>query len=173
MKGKLGNITLDYKDSKPVITLKLDNKSDLKLIEEFKDIELDIKIKKYSKKRSLNSNSYLWILCQKLADKLEITDLEVYKEHIKELNIYKQFTLEEEESKTFKTAWNMLGIGWICERIDITEDNKVVLKAYYGSSTYNTKQMSRLINNIVEDCKLQNIETLDEIELKRMCNNWK
>jgi len=172
MKGKLENITLDYKDSKPVITFKLENKSDLRLIEEFKDVDLDIKIKKYSKKRSINSNSYLWTLCQKLADKLNITDLEVYKEHIKELNIYKQFTLAEEEAKTFKTAWGMLGIGWICEQIDIIEDNKVILKAYYGSSTYSRSQMSKLINNVVEDCKLQNIETLTTAELEKMNSRW-
>jgi len=172
MKCKLENISIDYKTKNAIVSFTLDNKNDLKLIEEFKDIDLDITIKKYSKKRSLNSNSYLWILCQKLADKLEITDLEVYKEHIKELNIYKQFTLEEEEAKTFKTAWEMLGIGWICEQIDITEDNKVILKAYYGSSTYSRSQMSKLINNIVEDCKLQNIETLTPAELEKMNSRW-
>ena len=37
-----------------------------------------------------------------------------------------------------------------------------------GSSAYNTKEMSRLINGIVSECKEMGIETLPPNELKRM-----
>ena len=96
----------------------------------------------------------------------------MYREHIKELGICKQFTLAEDEANTFKTAWGMLGLGWLCEQLDITSDNKVMLNAYYGSSTYNTKQMARLIDNIVQDCKEQGIETLEDLEIKNMLKEW-
>jgi hypothetical protein len=47
-----------------------------------------------------------------------------------------------------------------------------VIRAYYGSSTYNTKQMSRLIDAIVEDCKEMDIETLTPRELDAMKSRW-
>ena len=43
---------------------------------------------------------------------------------------------------------------------------------YYGSSTYNTEQMSRLINLVVEDCKAQGVETMTPDEINRMLSLW-
>lgn len=67
----------------------------------------------------------------------------------------------------------MLGTGWITEQVDYTQDgSQVVIRAYYGSSQYNTKQMSRLIDEIVSDCKEHGIETLTPNELARMKEEW-
>ena len=43
---------------------------------------------------------------------------------------------------------------------------------YYGSSTYDTAQMSRLINLAVQDCKEQGIETMTPQELAAMMEGW-
>ena len=43
---------------------------------------------------------------------------------------------------------------------------------YYGSSEYDTRQMSRLINLIVEDCKIQGIETMTPDELSALLDRW-
>jgi hypothetical protein len=43
---------------------------------------------------------------------------------------------------------------------------------YYGSSSYNTKQMSRLINNIVQECQILGIETKTPDEIANMLNLW-
>ena len=44
---------------------------------------------------------------------------------------------------------------------------------YYGSSTYDKPTMSRLIDNIVQDAKALDIETLTPDELERMREEWK
>ena len=44
--------------------------------------------------------------------------------------------------------------------------------SYFGSSDYDTKQMSRLISLVVEDAKAQGIETLTPQELSRMEEEW-
>lgn len=43
---------------------------------------------------------------------------------------------------------------------------------YYGSSCYDTKQMSSLIDHLVQDCKALGIETLTPQELARMKEEW-
>ena len=63
--------------------------------------------------------------------------------------------------------WQMLGVGWPTELVDYDGD-KYVVRAYYGSSQYNTRQMSRIINAVVEDCKEQDIETLTPCEIARL-----
>ena len=43
-----------------------------------------------------------------------------------------------------------------------------MLFLYYGSSTYDSKQMARLIDNIVQDCKAVGVETATPQELARL-----
>lgn len=140
-----------------------------------KDCDVDVKIKKHRKKRSADANAYCWVLCQKLAEKLsendpKMTKDEVYRLAISKVGIFKDFCgLAESDAKTLRHAWEMLGTGWITEQVDYSPDgDAVTVRCYYGSSTYNTKQMSRLIDYLVEDCKELGIETLPPDELRRL-----
>lgn len=133
----------------------------------------DLEIKQHREKRSLDSNSYMWALLDKLADVLHTTKEELYLQKVREIGIYKDFHLTEDEYKTFKVAWESLGTGWPTEQVDYTPDGeRLVIRAYYGSSRYNTKQMSRLLDSVVEDCKEQDIETLSERELSILKEEW-
>ena len=60
----------------------------------------------------------------------------------------------------------------------VTETTKSKLEgftnvlAYYGSSTYNTKEMSRLIDLIVRECNQLNIETKSKSEIDSLLKQW-
>lgn len=132
-------------------------------------------IKQYRKKRSLNANSYCWELCTKISEKIPVHSKEdVYRNAIRKLGIYKDFSgLSEGDAKTLRTAWEKLGTGWVTEQVDYMPDGEtVVVRCYYGSSTYNTKQMSRLIDFLVEECKELGIETMSPQELKSLMEAW-
>lgn len=133
----------------------------------------DLTVKPHRERRSLDANAYCWVLLDKLADALDTTKEELYRECIRHIGPHKDLTLTEDEAKTFRVAWERLGTGWPTEQVDYSQDGeKVVVRAYYGSSTYNTKQMSRLIDMVVSECKEQGIETLTPLELERMKEEW-
>lgn len=133
----------------------------------------DAEIKQHREKRSLDANNYLWALLNKLADVLHATKEELYIQKIREIGMFKDFRLTEDEAKTFRVAWEKLGTGWPTEQVDYDKDgDRLVIRAYYGSSTYNTKNMSRLLDSVVEDCKEQDIETLSERELSLLKEEW-
>lgn len=70
--------------------------------------------------------------------------------------------------------WQSHGLGWIAEKLDEGQHKGFVLiNFYYGSSSYNTKQMARLIDAVVEDCKEQGIETMSPAELEELKGMWK
>ena len=70
-------------------------------------------------------------------------------------------------------AWELLGTGWPTEQVGYDKDgDRLVIRAYYGSSRYNTRQMSRLIDSIVQDCKDLGIETLPPEKLAAMKEEW-
>ena len=129
---------------------------------------LIIDIKQFRPKRSLSANAYAWVLIHKLAEKLKLDSVEVYKLFIKELGIYKPIEIRNDAVNTFIKAWSMHGLGWIAEEVDSGQDGFTIVNAYYGSSTYNTKQMTRLIENIVNECKLEGIETKTPDEIAKM-----
>ena len=173
--GTLEEIDLDYKTNKAKISFLINEKSKLTTIEELRGIKLKIIAKKDIKKRSINANNYFWKLLQELCELAEIDTKEEYKRRIKELGIFRRFKIEKENVKTFEKIWTSQGIAWFCEIADteIIENIEFkIINAYYGSSSFNSKQMSRLIKDLVEDCKIYGIETKTQLEIKSLLENW-
>lgn len=144
-----------------------------KFIAAMKDRLYIADLKEKRERRSLDANAYCWVLLDKLAASLNTTKEELYRLYVKRVGVFRDFHLDPEEAKSFEVAWSMLGTGWLTEQVDYTQDGeRVVIRAYYGSSRYNTKQMSRLIDEIVEACKDQGIETKTPDELAIMKETW-
>lgn len=128
----------------------------------------EIVVKK--KKRSRNANNYFWELLTQLCQEMNIDLIEEYKKRVKELGICKTIEIDTKDMPFFNHLWNDRGVAWFTEKVEEI-GNKTILNAYYGSSSYNSKQMSRLIDNLVQDCKEVGIQTLDELEIERMLND--
>lgn len=135
----------------------------------------EVTVKEYRKKRSLDANAFCWELCTKLAERIQgHTKEDVYREAIRQIGIYKDFSgLSPDDAKTLRTAWGMLGTGWVTEQVDYMPDGEnVVIRCYYGSSTYNTRQMSRLIDHLIQDCQALGIETRPPEEVESILRQW-
>lgn len=130
-------------------------------------IGLNEEIEVKRKKRSKSANSYFWELLQQLCYEMNLDVIQEYRKRVKELGIFQTFELDTKNTPTFEFLWNSRGIGWFTEKVDEIGE-KTILNAYYGSSSYNSKQMSRLIGNLVQDCKSVGIQTLDELEINEL-----
>ena len=173
--GILQDISIDYKTNKPKITLLLDQRESISSLEEIKDSKLSIEIKKHRKSRSIDANKYFWKLLQEVCEYKDIDTIEDYRRRVKELGIFKQFKIMEQDVKTFEKIWTDRGIAWFCEIADTTYIGNTefkIVNAYYGSSSYNSKQMSRLIDNLVQDCKAVGIETKSQAEIDSLISSW-
>ena len=137
------------------------------------DKEYTIKLDKVRKKRSLNANGYMWELCEQIAKKVGITKEDVYRQAIKDVGVFQTVEINEKAENTLKHSWGLHGIGWIAETVDNAKtDGFKVINLYYGSSTYNTKQMSRLIDYIVQDAKSVGIEVISDSERALLLEEW-
>ena len=173
--GTINDISIDFNTRKPKISLLLDT-NELSIVEELKnENKLNIELKKYCKHRSLDANKYFWKLLQEVCDYKDIDTIEDYKRRVKELGIFKQFKIMIQDVKTFEKIWTDRGIAWFCEIVDTTyigDTEFKIINAYYGSSSYNSKQMSRLIDNLVQDCKAVGIETKPQAEIDSLLKQW-
>ncbi len=145
------------------------------LIEQAKDKQFELK--EYTEKRSLNANAYCWVLCDKIAKELSkegtVTTKEiVYKDAITQIGSFEPMIIEEKAFENFERIWSRQGLGFIVQEVS-RKDKCIRVNCYYGSSTYNTKEMSLLINLLVELAESLNIETKSGNEINSLLEKWK
>lgn len=133
-------------------------------------VPLKLTISKLRKKRSLNANAYLWVLCEKIAKALQTSKDEVYEEM---LNRYGTYDYDDIGYITIQIRnyvdIKRLGGHWQLLTQDDDWSGYIKIK---GSSEYNTKEMSTLIDGVVYECKELGIETLPPHELEIMKQAW-
>lgn len=136
---------------------------------------LHLKVDKIKKRRSLDANDYCWVLCTMIADRLRdphITKKDVYRKHIKEVGCFESLAIQENAVDRFSEAWEKNGIGWFTEVVDSKLNGCKKVFAYYGSSVYDTAEMARLIDSIIEDCRSLGIETMPPDEMNSLLKEW-
>lgn len=148
------------------------------LLEQAKDKQFEIK--EYRQKRSLDSNAYCWVHCWVLCDKIAkelskdgtiITKEKIYQDGILQIGSFEPMIIEEKAFENFKRIWQKQGLGFLVQEVS-RKDKCVKVYCYYGSSTYNSKEMSLLINLLVELAKSLNIETKSDAEINSLLESW-
>lgn len=128
----------------------------------------EYEINPHKQKRSLSANALAWVYCDKLAEKLHSTKEEVYKIAVSNVGVFTEVRVADAEAaKRFKQIWQHNGVGWLTRTI-----NETTIQAYYGSSTYNTQEMARLIDFLQDECRRQGIETRPQWEVDAMLKEW-
>lgn len=172
MKLKANKIRLQYNEQRET-ELILTTKENLQ-IEELKSIvasgkELSVEVKQYRHKRSLDSNGYMWLLLGEMASVLKTTKDELYIEVLSRYGIYTHVVVKENVVERVKAEWRTVReLG----KVNINGKEGIQLQCYFGSSTYDTKEMARLIDGVVQDAKELGIETATPAELSIMKTEW-
>lgn len=168
----ISDISIDYKTNKPKITLLLDTRESIPRLEEIKDNKLSIEIKKYRRKRSLDANAYMWTLIHAIQEVTDVPAKEIYRDAIRNIGVYQVVPTKNEAVERFIEAWEHNGLGWVCETTKSKLEGFTNILAYFGSSTYDTKEMASLIDLIVQECQQLGIETKTKEEIDSLLKQW-
>ena len=151
------------------ITFELDKNTSLSAIDELINKELDITAVKHREKRSLDANAYLWVLCQKIAEKINSNKDSVYIQLLGDAGVYTHTIVKSEVVERMKQQWRLVKeLG----EVKVNGKKGIQLQLYFGSSGYNTKEMSVLIDEAVRQAKELDIETLPPDKLASMKASW-
>nr|DAF37100.1 MAG TPA: NinB protein [Caudoviricetes sp.] len=123
-------------------------------------------------RRSLDANAYCWVLIGALSEALGRPRDEIYRHYVREMGVNTIVCVKSDAADNIQEAWCKHGIGWVTDAFQSKLSGCTNVVLYYGSSCYDTKQMSRLIDLIVEDCKEQGIETATPAELTLLKEEW-
>lgn len=131
--------------------------------------ELSVEIKQYREKRSLNANAYLWVLLSKMADVLKTTKDELYIEMLDRYGVFTHIVVKPNVVEKVKQEWRTVReLG----EVKINSQTGIQLQCYFGSSSYNTKEMATLIDGVVNDAKEIGVEVLTPQELSLLKQEW-
>jgi hypothetical protein len=108
-------------------------------------------------------------MLDKLAEALHTNKDELYLLMLERYGVFTHIIVKPEAVERVKQEWRTvreLGKG------KIGNVEGVQLQVYYGSSTYDTKEMARLIDGVVSECHEVGIETMTPGEIASMNEEW-
>ncbi len=122
-------------------------------------------------KRSLTANSYMWLVCEKLARVEGITKEEVYRIAIHDVGVWDDIAVIPEGYESIKRNWERQGLGWIVE-ITGKYPKFWEVRLYTGSSVYDKRQMARLIDQLVYEAENHNLDVMTPKERSLLLDRW-
>lgn len=174
--GKIRDLSMEFRSGAAVLTLVINEvQSIADCFDELNGCEkLTIRLDRWRKKRSLDANAYFWVLADRLAAATGISKEEIYRNAVRDIGGNTETVcIRADAAPKFREAWERNGLGWISEEFPAIAPGYVNVILYYGSSTFDTAQMSRLINDImVPDCKAVGVDTMTPDEISEMLSRW-
>ena len=127
---------------------------------------------------SLNANNYMWRICQKIADELSknqyISKDDVYRKAIKDCGHFTYVPVRIDAIERYIQIWQGHGTGWLAEDAGECQNLKGYhnIMCYHGSSVYDTQEMTRLIDCLVDECNQLGIRLEPSEYIRSLIEGW-
>lgn len=129
------------------------------LWDELREVDVAVEVKRWRRKRSMDANAYAWVLIDRLAERLNRDKLEIYREAIRGIGGVSDVVMVSDRAvEQLVSGWRHNGAGWFAECAPGRQRGVTTVTLYYGSSVYDTKQMSALIDHLCQDCRAVGID---------------
>lgn len=171
--GAISSILKDF-EGKVVISLTVNE--NVPEMANMKDKQLDIKLTQHREKRSLDANAYFHVLVDKIRGKTGYSFSRVKNELITSYGQIEYIDGQQVVIKTNIQPDQMAEQETLhCKpvRVEMQGDREITFyRVYRGSHTYNTAEMSRLIDGTVQEAKDLGIETMTPAQIERTMSLW-
>ena len=171
MIGKLSGLTYNQDGSQNITVTVTDNFA--VEYDELKENDVNIEIKKFHKRRSLDANAYAWTIIDKIAEKTGEKKTDVYRNAIREIGgVSTIICVRDVAADALCRGWAEHGTGWMTEKTKSKIHGCTNVTLWYGSSVYDSRQMSMLIDSLIQDAEALGIPTITEKEKERLIGKW-
>lgn len=167
--GKLKSVSKNWISRKWEVTFEI-NEDITASIDKIRDKLLNLTAKIHREKRSLDANAYAWVLMQKIAEAIHTDKWSVYLMMLERYSpVFTHIIVRPEAVERVKGEWRTVKV---LGPIQVNGSTGIQLQCYFGSSTFDSKEMASFIDGIVSECKEMGIETLPPDEIERMRREW-
>lgn len=143
-------------------------------IEDLVDKDLRLKLTQWRNVRSLNANAYFHLLCDRLADAMNMS-----KPRMKNCLLYRYGQKVRDKDGKLAIIKTNADESELLEREDFhcwywqdAPDGTPMYVLLEHSRFFDSKQMSVLIDGVIEECKHLGIQTITPQEIEEMKQKW-
>ena len=144
---------------------KLDEYSTEQLMK-LQDVYADIEVKAHKEHRSLDANKMLWACLGDIASKTGRSPWEEYLDALKKYGKFSYIICHKSAVEAMKKQWRESEEVGDYTFPDGTVGTQMI--CFYGSSTYNSTEFSRLISGVIEDMKDLGLPIPPSSDMRRM-----
>lgn len=122
------------------------------LFDSLKDVDVSVDIKKASKGRSRDANSFCWAMCSDIGKALNppLSKEDVYRMAIKAVGMFSSAMITNWDLETVKNRWESKGTGWFVEVADTAEVGRIWVHLYYGTSVYTADEFRVVLDWLID-----------------------
>lgn len=160
MRGKLKDMTFNGDGTQNItVTVRADFRE---TYDQLKDSDISIEIKKAYNRRTNNQNRFAWELIDQIAAASHRKIVDIYREAIWNIGgASTMIGMKDDAIPIFRESWEKGHLGRQIEIIPgSTKPGWSNVKVYFGSSEFDTEQMSRLIDILIQDAESLGIPTI-------------
>ena len=149
--GRLCGVNADVLTGETTVTFSVNEREAVYEIEKIRGEErLTIKAEKYRKKRSLDANGLLWACLGEMAAALGADKWDIYLKMLKRYGKYTYICVKPNVVEAIRREWRC---SEVIGDIEINGQPAVQMLCYFGSSTYDSKEFSVLLDGVVSEMK--------------------
>lgn len=131
--------------------------------------DLTVEIKQKRKGRSVDANGYLWSLLGEMAAVLHTSKDELYLLMLERYGVFTHMIVKPNVVERVKQEWKAVKeLG----EVTVNRQTGIQLQCYFGSSTYNSKEFSVLLDGVISEAKELGIEHISEADKQILLNEW-
>lgn len=144
-RGRLTGVQVPFRSEKVLLTFEVDARpEDAEAFRQYED--LDIVFDKHREKRGNQANSLLWACLGEIAAALRTDAWSVYLYMLERYGRYTTVLVKAEAVEGLQRVWRET-------RVVGEQDGMAEVLCYYGSSTYDSAEFSRLLDGVVGEMK--------------------
>lgn len=162
--GKIESITKPIRGGGYLVTIRMDA-----LPEGLENKLLDVTLKEHRERRSKDANALLWACIGQIAAAVRADKWEVYLKLLKRYGKYTYIVVNPKAVEMVKRQWRE------CEvlgDIDIHGTTGTQMLCYYGSSTYDVKEMQVLLDGTVSELEELGLQKPASSDMRRAMEEW-
>lgn len=166
MKVKLLQTFRNIDSGKTLLMLETDERPNLDAL---KDKDLRCELTVWRNRRSKDANAMLWACLQDIAAALGSDKWTVYLQMLKRYGRFTYVLMPEKAVEQFRAGWRE------CEEVgevDVNGRKSVQLLCYFGSSTYDTKQFSVLLDGVISEMREMGLQIPERADVRRALEEW-
>ena len=160
----------DISSNKMLVTLEVNEMLADEINELAKAKKLFIEIKKYRNRRSLDANALMWECLGQISEALDGTDKwQLYLQMLKRYGKYTYICVKPQVVDAVKLQWRE---SEIVGEVEIKGKKAIQMLCYFGSSTYDSKEFSKLLNGVISEMREMGLQPPADEETERALERW-